>query len=112
MEVRAVAKNISISPQKLGRVVETVRGRPVQEALVLLRFLPTPAAHEVAKAIKSAAANAENNFQMDPETLRVVAITANEGMKLRRSMPMARGRAGVVHKRSSHITVVVDEQEA
>ena len=112
MEVRAVAKNISISPQKLGRVVDTVRGRPVQEALTLLRFLPTPAAHEVAKAIKSAAANAENNFQMDPEALRVVAITANEGMKLRRFQPMARGRAGVVRKRSSHITVVVDGQEA
>ena len=77
-----------------------------------MRFLPTPAAHEVAKAVKSAAANAENNYQMNPDSLRVVSITANEGMKLRRFQPMARGRAGTVRKRSSHITVTVDEQEA
>lgn len=112
MEVRAVAKNIRFSPKKLGRVVDAVRGRPVGEALTILRFLPTPAAHEVAKAVKSAAANAENNYQMDPESLRVVSITANEGMKLRRYQPMARGRAGTVRKRSSHITVTVDDEEA
>ena len=112
MEVRAVAKNIRFSPKKLGRVVDAVRGRPVEEALTILRFLPTPAAHEVAKAVKSAAANAENNYQMDPESLRVVNITANEGMKLRRYQPMARGRAGTVRKRSSHITVTVDDEEA
>ena len=111
MEVRAIAKNISVSPKKLHRIVDTVRGKSVGEALLILQFLPTPAAHEVAKVVKSAAANAENNFQMDPERLRIVGITADEGMKLRRFQPMARGRAGSVHKRHSHITVVVDHEE-
>ena len=111
MEVRATAKNVSVSPKKLHRIVDTVRGKPVGEALVILQFIPSPAAQEVAKVVKSAAANAENNFQMDPERLRIVGISADEGMKLRRYQPMARGRAGSVHKRHSHITVVVDHEE-
>lgn len=76
----------------------------------MLRFVPSPAAGEVAKVIKSAAANAENNFQLDLGSLRVVEIHANEGMKLRRFLPMPRGRAGLIHKRHSHITVVVSEE--
>ncbi|MEE9285142.1 MAG: 50S ribosomal protein L22 [Dehalococcoidia bacterium] len=111
MEVRAIAKNVSVSPKKLRRIVDTVRGKPVSEAMVILQFIPSPAAGEVAKVVKSAAANAENNFQMDPERLRIVRITADEGIKLRRYQPMARGRAGTVHKRHSHITVVVDQEE-
>lgn len=111
MEVKATAKNISISPKKLKPLVSAVRGQPVSEALTMLRFVPSPAANEVAKVIKSAASNAENNFQLDPDTLRVVEIHANEGMKLRRFLPMPRGRAGLIQKRHSHITVVVSEKE-
>ena len=111
MEVKASAKNVGVSPKKLRRIIDTVRGRGVTEALTILGFLPSPSAVHVAKTIKSAAANAENNFQMDPDGLRVVRITADEALKLRRNQPMARGRAGLVHKRHSHITVVVDEGE-
>ncbi len=111
MEVKARAKNISISPKKLRRVVSTVRGLPVNKALTILRFLPSPAAADIAKVIRSAAANAENNFNMNPDSLKIVGITADEGMKLRRFRASARGRAGVIHKRHSHITVVIDEEE-
>ena len=111
MEVSATAKNIGISPKKLRPLVAAVRGRPVEEALNLLQVLPTPAAGEVAKAIRSAAANAENNLTLDRGSLRVVAISANPGLKLRRMMPHPRGRAGLVLKRHSHITVTVSDEE-
>lgn len=111
MEVRAVAKNISASPRKVKLIVDAVRGKPVQEALVSLQFIPSPAAGEVAKAVKAAAANAENNFHMDPDGLHIVSISADAGIKLKRMMPMSRGRAGRVMKRHCHVTVVVDERE-
>lgn len=111
MEVKAIARNVGISPKKLHRIVETVRGKPVPEALTILQFVPSPAAGVVAKVVKSAAANAENNYKMDPEGLRIVHITANEAPRLKRFRPMARGRAGKVHKRYSHITVVVDQAQ-
>ncbi|MBI4202589.1 MAG: 50S ribosomal protein L22 [Chloroflexi bacterium] len=110
MAVQATAKNITISSKKLKWVVNQVRGRPVGEALSLLRFSPTPAAQEVAKVVKSAAANAENNLLMDPDSLVVKEIYANEAPTMKRFMPRARGRAGRVNKRSSHITVVVDQE--
>ena len=111
MQVRAFAKNLHVSPKKLRRILDVVRGRPVNEALKVLRFLPSPAARDVAKVVRSAAANAENNYQLNADSLRIVQITADEGMKLRRYQPMARGRAGLVRKRHSHVTVVVDEEE-
>ena len=112
MEVKAIAKNVSVSPKKLRQVVNAVRGKPVQEALVILGLMEKAAAIDVAKAIKSAAANAENNHQMDPDGLRVIELRADEGLKLRRMMPMARGKAGAMHKRYSHIVVVVSDGEA
>ena len=112
MEVRAISKNLSVSPKKLRLIVDAVRGKPVPEALMVLGLLTKPAAKDVAKAIKSAAANAENNHRLDPDGLRVVQIKADEGIKLRRMMPMARGKAGAIHKRHSHITVVVSDEEA
>ncbi|MBI4310405.1 MAG: 50S ribosomal protein L22 [Chloroflexi bacterium] len=110
MAVHATAKNITISSKKLKWIVNQVRGRSVAEALNILRFSPTPSAQEVAKVVKSAASNAENNLLMDPEGLKVVAIYANEAPTMKRFMPRARGRAGKVNKRSSHITVVVDQE--
>jgi large subunit ribosomal protein L22 len=111
VEVMAVAKHIGISPRKLRPVIDTVRGKSVDEALAILRFLPTPAARVVAKVVKSAAANAENNFEMSPSDLRIVRIYAGDGRTLKRYRARARGRVSPILKRSSHITVVVEEQE-
>ena len=111
MEVRAVAKYTGIPASKVRPLVNMVRGKKVDEALNLLRFTPTPRAKVVAKLVKSAAANAENNFQMDPADLRIVSIFADEARAMKRYRPRARGRVSPIRKRSSHITVVVAEQE-
>jgi large subunit ribosomal protein L22 len=111
MEVRAVAKNIGISPRKVRAVIDLVRGKSVEEALALLRFTPTPTAKVVAKVVKSAAANAENNFQLSPSELRIVKIFADGARSLKRYRPGARGRVNPILKRSSHITVIVAEEE-
>ncbi len=111
MEVRAVSKDTGISARKIRLLVDMVRGKGVDEALTLLKFTPTPRARLVAKTVKSAAANAENNFQMSPSELKIVDIFADEARPLKRFRPRARGRAGAIIKRSSHLTVVVAEQE-
>ena len=111
MEVTARAKHIRTSPRKLRPVVDTVRGKKVDEALVILRFLPSPAARTVSKVVKSAAANAENNFEMTPSDLRIVRISVDGGPTMRRYRAGPRGRAKPILKRSSHITVVVAEEE-
>lgn len=110
MEVRATAKQVGVSPQKLWLLLAEVRGKRVDEALAMLRFAPTPAARAVARVVKSAAANAENNFQMTPSNLRIVRIYADKGSTTKRFRPQARGRANPILKRSSHITVVVAEE--
>jgi len=111
MKVRAVAKDVGISPQKMRLVVNMVRGRKVDEALTILGFLPTPTAKAVAKVIKSAASNAENNFQMSPAELRIIDIFADKGHTLKRFRPQSRGRVSPILKRSSNITVFVTEEE-
>ncbi len=111
MKVRAVAKDVGISPQKVRLVMNMVRGKKVDEALAMLSFLPTPTAKAVAKAIKSAAANAENNFQMSSAELKVTDIYADRGHTLKRFRPQSRGRISPILKRSSHITVFVGGEE-
>jgi large subunit ribosomal protein L22 len=111
MEVMAVAKNIGISPRKVRLVIDLVRGKKIDEALALLKFTPTPTAKAVAKVVKSAAANAENNFQLTPSDLKIVKIFADGARTLKRYRPAARGRATPILKRSSHITVIVAEEE-
>ena len=111
MEVRAVAKDTGISVRKVRPLVDMVRGKKVDEALTLLKFAPTPTARIVAKVVKSAAANAENNFQMSPSDLKIVSVFTDEARTLKRHRPRARGRASPILKRSSHITVIVAEQE-
>jgi len=111
MEVRAVAKDTGISPRKVRLLVDMVRGKKVDEALTILRFTPTPTARVIAKVVESAVANADNNFQMSPSDLKIVTVFANEGRTLKRFRPRARGRANQILKRSSHITVIVDEVE-
>ena len=111
MEARAVAKDTGVSSRKVRPLVDMIRGKKVDEALTMLRFTPTPTARVVAKVVKSAAANAENNFQMSPSDLKIVNIFADEAQTLKRFRPRARGRVGPILKRSSHITVIVAEQE-
>jgi len=111
MEVKAVTKDTGISAQKIRPMVDIVRGKKVDDALNILKFTPSPLARVVAKVVKSAAANAENNFQMAPADLKIVNIYADEARSMKRYRPRARGRANHITKRSSHITVIVDEQE-
>lgn len=112
MEVTATAKYVKVSPRKLWAILDLIRGRRVEEALPILRFLPSPAARTISKVVKSAAANAENNFQMAPGDLYIVGAYADDGPRLKRIQPKARGRVGRILKRTSHITVKVTEKEA
>jgi len=111
LEIRAVEKYILTSPRKVRRVVDLVRERPVDEALALLRFLPQAAAKPVMKAIKSAAANAEDVHGLSASDLYISRISADVGPTLKRYRAGARGRAKPILKRSSHITVVLSELE-
>ena len=107
---RAVARYVHMSPTKVRRVVALIKDRPVQEALDILRFSPQAAAQPLFKVVASAAANAENNLDLDPDTLVVAAAFADEGPTLKRIRPRAQGRAYRVRKRTSHITVVLAQR--
>jgi len=111
VEVRAIAKNTGIRTSKMRPLVDMVRGKMVDEALTLLQFTPTPKAKLLSKLVRSASANAENNFQMDPADLRIVSIFADDARSMRRYRPRSRGRVSPIRKRSSHITVIIAEQE-
>jgi large subunit ribosomal protein L22 len=111
MPVSATAKNTGISVKKLMPILDLVRGKNVQEAMDILEFLPSPAATSVARVVKSAASNAEEEIFARPTDLTITKIYANEGPRLKRFRARARGRATQIIKRSSHITVVVDENE-
>ena len=104
-------KYVRTSPQKVRRVADMVRGRGVNEALTYLRFLPQAAARPVAKAIKSAAANAEDVHGLSADELYIAKITAEDGPRLKRWRAGPRGRAKPILKRSAHITVVVSQRE-
>ncbi len=111
MQAKAVNRMVRISPTKVRPVIDLVRGKPVDRALAILRYMPHKAAKEIARTIQSAAANAENNFEMDPADLVVQTIFADEGPAFKRFMPRARGRADRIRKRTTHITVIVDDGE-
>ena len=103
----AQVRYLRMTPMKCRRVVDLVRGMNVQEALDQLRFQPQAAAEPVAKVIASAAANAENNKQLDPASLFISSASVDEGPTLKRFRPRAQGRAYRIRKRTSHITIVV-----
>src|ERR687889_644583 len=107
---RATAKYVHMSPTKVRRVVAMIKGLPLQEALDILRFTPHAAARPLFKVVASAAANAENNLDLDRDTLVVAAAYADEGPTLKRIRPRAQGRAYRIRKRTSHITVEVESQ--
>ncbi len=104
----AQARYVRMTPMKCRRVVDLVRGLPVQEALDILRFAPQAASEPVAKVVASAAANAENNKQLDRGSLFISSAYVDEGPTLKRFRPRAQGRAYRIRKRTSHITVVVE----
>lgn len=106
----AVARFVHVSPTKARRVIDLVRGKSVAEALDILRWAPQAASEPVAKVIASAAANAQNNDGLDPATLVVATVYADEGPTAKRIRPRAQGRAYRIRKRTSHITVVVESR--
>jgi len=110
MEVKATSKFVRRSPRKVRLVIDAVRGKSVDEAMGILKFLPNAAAREVLGVVKIAAANAENNYSMAPEDLMITRIYADEGPTFKRFRARARGMASPILKRTSHITVVVEER--
>ena len=110
MEVRAHLGRVRVSPRKARLVVDTVRGRKVTEAQAILRFLPNKTAFELEKLMRSLVANAENNYDLDPDDLWIKEIYANEGPTMRRFKAKARGRVGPILKRSCSITVIAEER--
>ena len=111
MEAKAIAKYVRTSPRKAGQICSLVRGKNVDEALAILKYMPQKSAGIIAKVVKSAAANAENNMNMDPKKLYVSEVYANQGPTLKRFMPRAQGRATMIRKRTSHIEVVLKEKK-
>jgi large subunit ribosomal protein L22 len=109
MQVRVVARNVAVSPQKMRLLLDQLPGRSVNEILARLRYMPSSHARVVAKLVQSAAANAENNYQIDPRYLRVVTAYAGDAATLKRWRACPRGRASRILKRHSHVTVVVEE---
>ena len=106
----AVARYVRVSASKARRVINLVRGKSVEEALDILRWAPQAASEPVAKVIASAAANAQNNNGLDPRSLVVATVYADEGPTAKRIKPRAQGRAYRIRKRTSHITVVVESR--
>jgi large subunit ribosomal protein L22 len=109
MEVKAVTKYVRISPFKLRAPVEALKGKPVEEALNLLKFMPLKAAGIISKTLSSAVANAEHNNDLDVDELFVKNIVVDQGPTLKRFRARARGRGARILKRTSHITVTVAE---
>ena len=107
---KAVARFVRVSASKARRVIDLVRGKSVTEALDILRWAPQAASEPVAKVIASAAANAQNNEGLDPSTLVVATVYADEGPTAKRIRPRAQGRAFRIRKRTSHITVIVESR--
>jgi large subunit ribosomal protein L22 len=110
VEVLAKGKNVKIAPRKVRLVLDTIKGRKIDDAEALLRNLPMPISRKVLKILKSAAANAENNFQLPADDLRVKYAYADEGTRLHRFRAGARGRAKPYTHRYSHITIVVEDR--
>ena len=112
MRVSATAKYLRGSTRKARLVVQVIKGRSVEEAAAVLRFMPQHAAKDVARVLKSATANAENNLNMSADELVVLDARADEGPAIKRWRPRAQGRAFPIHKPQTHITVTVGNREA
>jgi len=109
-EVKAVLKFVRISPQKVRKLVDTVKGKPAEAAIDMLKFMPQKGAAIVEKVMRSAVANAEQNHNLDIDTLVVKNVMADQGPTLKRFRARARGRGTRILKRTAHITVVLSDE--
>ena len=110
MEAKAVAKYVRIAPRKVRVVMDLIRGKSVADAFAILKFTPKVGAEAIEKVLKSAVANAENNFDMNVDNLYVSSCFVDQGPTMKRLHPRSRGQAFKILKRSSHITVAVEEK--
>jgi len=110
MEVRSITRNVAMSAQKMREVVRQVQGMNALHAQAVLSFVPRKGARVVAKTLKSAIANAENNFNLKPETLRIKEAVAGTATSLKRFIPKARGSAGPIIKRRCHVRIVLTNE--
>ena len=111
MEVRASVSGIRVSPRKARLVLDAIRGKRVADAIAIARFLPQKTAHDVGKLLRSVSANAENNYALDMGELRIKRAFAGEGRTLKRFKAKARGRVAPILHRTSHVTVIVEEEQ-
>jgi large subunit ribosomal protein L22 len=111
LEARARARYVRISPSKVRVVLDLIRGKHVDEALTILRFTPKAASPLLEKLLRSAIANAENNFDMNRDALYISQCYADQGPIMKRYRPRAQGRVYSIHKKTSHITIVLKEKE-
>ena len=112
MQAKAHLKYLRISPRKVGVVLELIRNKPAKYAMAVLKNTPKAASDPLAKLLKSAMANAENNYGMNTDNLYVAECYVGPGPILKRIMPRAQGRAFRINKRTSHVTIVLEEKEA
>ena len=110
MEAKAIAKNVRIAPRKARVVMDIIRGKSVADAFAILKFTPKVGADIIEKVLKSAVANAENNFDMNVDNLYVSTCFVDQGPTMKRIHPRSRGQAFKILKRTSHITVAVEER--
>ncbi len=111
MEVQAVTRYARIAPEKAGHVSRVIQGKPVSDALAIVDLSPRKAARIIGKTLRSALANAENNHELKKDDLKVKLAVADPGPMLRRFRPKARGMAGRIRKRTSHIRIVLTDEE-
>ena len=111
MQAKAVARTVRIAPRKVRLVVDLIRGKQIGEAVAILNHTPKAASVVVEKLLKSAAANAEHNYEMDLNDLVISEVFVDEGPTLKRFRPRAQGRASQINKRTSHITIVLSEKK-
>lgn len=109
MESKAILRYARISPRKVKRVMDVIRGKKAGDALISLRFMPHHAAKIVAKVLKSAMANAEQKKVTEPDSMKVSKVFVNQGPAMKRIMTRAMGRANIIKKRTSHITLILEE---
>jgi len=111
LEAKAQARYVRIAPRKVRIVLNMIRGKKLDEALNILRFTPKAASKILEKVVKSAAANAQNNYDMNPDALYIYKCYVDQGPTLKRYRARAQGRAAEIRKRTSHITVILKEKE-
>ncbi len=111
MEAKAIVRNVRMTPRKIKLICDLIRGKNANEAMAIIKNTPKAACEPMEKLLRSAMANAENNFDMDPDILYVKEIMVGPGPVMKRVMPRAQGRAFRILKRTSHITMVLSEKE-